>query len=293
MNAISYAAQEIPSDTGEVKSAARSLELLELFAAHRDGLTLGEVCVLTGWPKSSTLALLRTLRAHDYLSDGSRDHAYRLGHRVAWLGASYLAGINLVQEGLEIVRRVSRQCDETVHLATLRGRDVHYLVKEEGSSHMRMVSAVGTTFPAHGTGVGKTLLSGLASYEFDALYPPGTHLQRLTPHTITDRAALLTELAEIRSRGYAYDSGESTVGLQCIAAPVRDATGHIVAAMSVSVPAPRFTDDRIPGLRASILDGTRQLSMRLGHSWSGATMRATPEAGSRSTRTGTTSEIRR
>ena len=156
-------ARKSPVDTGEVKSAARSLELLELFAAHRDGLTLGEVCVLTGWPKSSTLALLRTLRAHDYLSDGSRDHAYRLGHRVAWLGASYLDGINLVQEGLEIVRRVSRQCDETVHLATLRGPDVHYLVKEEGSSHMRMVSAVGTTFPAHGTGVGKTLLSGLSS----------------------------------------------------------------------------------------------------------------------------------
>lgn len=287
MNALRYAGPEISSDPGEVKSAARSLELLELFAAHRDGLTLGEVCVLTGWPKSSTLALLRTLRAHDYLSDGSRDRAYRLGHRVAWLGASYLAGINLVQEGLEIVRHVSRQCDETVHLATLRGRDVHYLVKEEGSSHMRMVSAVGTTFPAHGTGVGKTLLSGLASYEFDALYPPGTRLPPLTPNTITDRTALLSELAEIRSRGYAYDRGESTVGLQCIAAPVRDATGHIVAAMSVSVPAPRFTDDRIPGLRTAILDGTRQLSMRLGYSWSGAEVSTLPA------RNGTPTEIRR
>ena len=65
MNALSYAPQEIHGESGEVKSAARSLELLELFAAHRDGLSLGEVCVLTGWPKSSTLALLRTLRAHD------------------------------------------------------------------------------------------------------------------------------------------------------------------------------------------------------------------------------------
>jgi IclR family transcriptional regulator, KDG regulon repressor len=293
MNALSYPAQEMSSDPGEVKSAARSLELLELFAAHRDGLTLGEVCVLTGWPKSSTLALLRTLRAHDYLSDGNRDHAYRLGHRVAWLGASYLSGINLVQEGMEIVRQVSRQCDETVHLATLRGRDVHYLVKEEGSSHMRMVSAVGTTFPAHGTGVGKTLLSGLSPYEFDALYPPGTPLQKLTPNTITDRTALLAELADIRARGYAYDSGESTVGLQCIAAPVRDATGHIAAAMSVSVPAPRFTDDRIPYLRASILDGTRQLSLRLGYSWSGAATSAGSDAHQLSAPTGTTTEIRR
>lgn len=293
MNAVSFAAHSTTTDTGEVKSAARSLELLELFAAHRDGLTLGEVCVLTGWPKSSTLALLRTLRSRDYLSDGSRDHAYRLGHRVAWLGASYLAGINLVQEGLEIVRQVSRLCDETVHLATLRGRDVHYLVKEEGSSQMRMVSAVGTTFPAHGTGVGKTLLSALSPYEFDALYPPGVELQPLTPDTITDRAALLAELAEIRSRGYAYDRGESTVGLQCIAAPVRDATGHVVAAMSVSVPAPRFTDDRIPYLRGALLNGAQQLSMRLGFSRSGAPNRATAETGFRTPRNSTATELRR
>lgn len=293
MNDLSLSAKESPVDTGEVKSAARSLELLELFATHRDGLTLGEACALTGWPKSSTLALLRTLRAHDYLSDGSRDHAYRLGHRVAWLGASYLEGINLVQEGLEIVRHVSRQCDETVHLATLRGRDVHYLVKEEGSSHMRMVSAVGTTFPAHGTGVGKTLLSGLSSREFDALYPPGTILEPLTPNTITNRRDLLLELAKIRSRGYAYDSGESTVGLQCIAAPVRDATGHIVAAMSVSVPLPRFTDDRVADLRAAILDGTRELSLRLGHTWSGSTNRETTETDAQTARGSTSTEIRR
>ena len=158
---------------------------------------------------------------------------------------------------------------------------------------MRMVSAVGTTFPAHGAGVGKTLLSGLSSFEFDTLYPPGIKLQPLTPSTITDRTALLAELAEIRSRGYAYDRGESTVGLQCIAAPVRDATGHIVAAMSVSVPAPRFTNDRIPYLCTAVLDGTRELSMRLGHTWSGSANRSTSETAARTARNGTTPEIRR
>lgn len=251
-------------ESAGVKSAARCLDLLELFAANRDGLTLVEVCQLTGWPKSSTLALLRTLQGRDYLAAGRRDHSYRLGQRVAWLGSAYLSGINLVQEGLDIVRGVSRTCDETVHLATLHGRDVHYLAKEEGTSHMRMVSAVGHTFPAHGTGIGKVLLSSRTQAEFDVLYPPSEPLPRLTDKTITDRDAFLAELAEIRARGYAYDAGESTVGLHCIAAPVYDAQNIMVAAMSVSVPSPRFTEDRVPYLRRSILAGARQLSFRLG-----------------------------
>jgi DNA-binding IclR family transcriptional regulator len=247
-----------------VKSAARSLDLLELVAPDRDGMTLTEICDATGWPKSSTLGLLRTLRDRAFLTDGRRAHSYRLGPRVAWLGAAYLDGIDLVREGIDVVREVSRACDETVHLATLRGRDVHYLAKEEGTSQMRMVSAVGTTFPAHGTGVGKMLLSALDPIQFDALYPPGEPLPAITAATIVDRSALLRELAATRARGYALDDGESTVGLHCVAAPVLDAAGWTVAAMSVSVPGPRFTDDRVPALREAILGGARRLSERLG-----------------------------
>jgi len=250
---------------GAVKSAARCLDLLELFAIHRDGLTLGEVCSHTGWPKSSTLGLLRTLHARDFLADGRGDYAYRLGPRVAWLGASYLGGINLVQEGLDIVRDVSRACDETVHLAALRGSDVHYLAKEEGTSRMRMVSSVGTAIPAHGAGIGKMLLSSLSGAEFDALYPLGKSLPRITANTIVDRDALLAELAAIRDRGFALDDGESTVGLNCIAAPVYDALDQMVAAMSVAVPSPRYTTDRYTLLLDAIRDGARRLSARLGH----------------------------
>lgn len=262
-----------------VKSASRCLELLELMADRRDGLTLNEIWRATGWPKSSTLALLKTLRDRDYLADGRRDRSYRLGYRVASLGSAYLSGIDLVHDGLDEVRAVSRACDETVHLATLRGRDVHYLAKEEGTSQMRMVSAVGTTFPAHGTGVGKMLLSALDPAALAALYPTDRALPAITAATIPDRDALLRELAATRERGYALDNGESTVGLNCIAAPVFDATGRMVAAMSVSVPAPRFTDDRVPVLREAILGGARRLSARLGFRTPEAAIGAEPRNG--------------
>src|SRR3712207_4985346 len=103
---------------GSVKSADRSLDVLELLAGDRDGLTLSEICEALGWPKSSPLALLRTSRRRDSLADGRRPRSYRLGAKVGWLGAAYLTGIDLVRDGQEIVHSVSRRCDETVHLAT-------------------------------------------------------------------------------------------------------------------------------------------------------------------------------
>lgn len=251
--------------TASVKSAARSLDLLELFAQTRDDLTLNDVCKVTGWPKSSTLGLLRTLRDRDYLAVGGRDHSYRLGPRVATLGAAFLQRVDLVREGLAVVRDVSHRCDETVHLAALRGNEVQYLAKEEGTSRMRMVSTVGAVLPAHGTGVGKMLLSALEREQLDELFPVGQALERLTELTIVDRDALMRELWEIDQRGYARDRGESTVGLECIAAPVLNAQRQVVAAMSVSVPQPRFTPEREPFLRDTLLAGARTLSHRLGY----------------------------
>lgn len=247
-----------------VKSADRALELLELFAEHPDGLTLTDVSERTSWPKSSSLALLRTLQQRDFLEVSSATGRYRLGPRVAALGSAYLANISLAQEGADVVRGMSRACDETVHLAVLRGTDVLYVAKEEGGGHMRMVSMVGRMIPAHGTGVGKMLLASLDPDELDRLYPAGHDLPRLTERTVTDRATFVERLARIRELGYATDNGESTVGVQCLAAPVLDISARVVAAMSISVPEPRFTDDRIPELFSVLVEGARKLSIRMG-----------------------------
>ena len=255
---------EMPAAAPSVKSADRCLDLLELLARFPDGLTLTEVCDETGWPKSSALGLLRTLHARDYITATANGLHYWLGPRVASLGSAYLDRVNLGEEGYGIVRMVSRAIDETVHLAVLRGTDVLYIAKEEGGGQMRMVSAVGRMIPAHGTGVGKMLLASLSRGELDMLYPAGKPLHQLTAATVTDRDEFLARLDQIREQDYATDDGESTVGLKCIAAPVRNTRGTVVAAMSVSVPEPRFTADRVPRLHQVLVDGARQLSLRLG-----------------------------
>ena len=247
-----------------VKSADRTLQLLELFADNMGGMTLSDVCDETGWPKSSTLGLLRTLQARSYLELSEGLARYRLGPRVANLGAIYLDHLDLARVGAEVVRDISHACNETVHLAVLRESDVLYVAKEEGGGRMRMVSMIGRTVPAHGTGVGKMLLSTLDPATFDDLHPPGQDLPRLTERTINDRVRFLAELAAIRDRGYATDHGESTLGIECLAAPVLDVHGETVAAISISVPEPRFSPERRPHLLTTLLDGVATLSLRLG-----------------------------
>jgi DNA-binding IclR family transcriptional regulator len=253
------------AERGAVKSLTRGLDILETLSVHPDGLTLSEICRTLTLPKSSTHALLHGLLDRNYLMSGRRERTYRLGPRLFQLGNAYVHGIDLVAEGQETVSAVSRRCDETVHLATLDGRDVLYVAKEEGTSYVRMVSALGKRVPAHGTGIGKVLLSALSDEELADLYPPGQPPEALTANTIASLPALKAELARTRERGYALDNEESTAGLRCVAAPIYDAAGNTVAAMSISVPVSRWTPARQDELLALALAGARNLSQRLGH----------------------------
>ena len=224
-----------------VKSALRVLDIFELLAKHPDGISLSAIAAELHIPKSSAHGLLATLLSRGYLRAGRHDRTYRLGVRLFELGSAYMSGADLLADGQEVVRELARACDETVHLAILTGDEVLYIAKEEGTNTIRMASAMGRRFPAHGTGVGKMLLAGLPAAELDQLYPPKQPLKPITLHTITDPLLFRQELAETRRRGYATDLEESTPGLCCIAAPIFNSEGAVVAAVSVSVPSVRFT----------------------------------------------------
>jgi IclR family KDG regulon transcriptional repressor len=250
---------------GGVKSATRVLDIFELLVLHPDGLSLSEICGELGVPKSSGHALLSTLRQRGYLRDGRRERSYRLGPALFEIGSAYISSTDLISDGQAIVWETSRACDETVHLAVLDGADVLYVVKEEGTRTVRMVSAVGRRFPAHGTGVGKMLLSALDDVALAARFPDDAPLTALTPRTITDPRALRAEVAAIRARGYAFDHEESTPGLCCVAAPVYGASGEMVAAISISVPSVRFGPARRDELLALVQAQTERLSTILGY----------------------------
>lgn len=247
-----------------VKSAARVFEVFELLVHHPDGLSLTQICQELDFPKSSAHALLNTMVAHGYLREGLRERSYRLGPALFELGSAYIASTDLVSDGWEIVRNTARLCDETVHLAVLDGNDVLYVAKEEGTNTIRMVSAVGKRFPAYATGVGKVLLGNLSDSELLERFPEHSELPQITANTITDADTLRQIVATTRKNRYALDREESTPGLCCVAAPVHDAHGQIVAAISISVPNIRFTTMRQHELLNIVCQQADTLSTILG-----------------------------
>lgn len=247
-----------------VKSAGRTLDLLELLSNQRQGLSLAEISQTLRIPKSSTLQILRTLEAREYVARDGPTNRFRLDVRVFALGRAYAESIDLVRQGQRVLAELSRELDETCHLAVLDGLDVVYVAKEESSQPMRMVSAVGRRIPAHATGVGKMLLAMLDESGLSARLK-GVRLARLTPRTLTAAARLRDELRTTRARGFAFDDGESTEGLQCLAAPVMDQHAQAIAAISASVPAVRLPADRVREVLAGVCEAARRLSRALGY----------------------------
>lgn len=249
----------------EVPAVGRAMDLLDLFLDGQGPRSVPEMTAALGLPRSTAYELVQTLVARNCLRPTDPyGHRFDLGLHLFELGSAYADGVDLAEQGQQVARNVVQQCDETVHIAILDGTDVIYLVKADSPQTVRMVSAVGKRLPAHCTAVGKALLAGLSDSEVATRYAGPFEWLQMTPHTITGLDALFAELARIRQCGLAYDDCESNLDVRCVAAAVRDATGEVVAGLSISVPVHR-SDQLETALRQCAVDAARALSARLGH----------------------------
>jgi IclR family KDG regulon transcriptional repressor len=248
-----------------VPAVARALDILELFLDVPEA-SAPEITERLNLPRTTVHELVTTLAARSYLVPvPGQPTRYRLGMRVFLLGSSYAEQLDLAREAQEVAGEIAAACDETVHVALLEGTDVVYIAKVDSTHPVRMVSAVGRRLPAHCTGVGKMLLSGIAAEVLDAHYPKNRDLPAMTPRSISSPTKLRTHLADVRKAGIAYDNCESNDAVQCVAAPVYDRTGTMVAAMSISVPTIRWDRQRRTEWTKLVREGAAALSRRLGH----------------------------
>ena len=248
-----------------VPAVSRALDILELFL-DQESLSAPEITERLQLPRTTVHELVSTLVARSYLTRvPGQPTRYRLGMRLFQLGSVFAEQLDLAREAQAVAQEVAAACDETVHVAVLDGTDVVYIAKVDSTHPVRMVSAVGRRLPAHCTGVGKMLLSGLTPEALDARYPPGRDLPAMTPKSITSPSRLRAHLAEVRAQGVAYDDCESNEAVHCAAAPVYDHTDTMVAAMSISVPTIRWSEERRQELSALVREGAAKLSGRLGH----------------------------
>ncbi|HYN97704.1 MAG TPA: IclR family transcriptional regulator [Pilimelia sp.] len=249
---------------GGVKSARRTLDILELLTRRQVPLTFTEIADALGFPRSSLHNLLRTLVQSGWAELDPVTRRYALGIRVWQAGNAYLRAVDLAERARPYMESVRDAFQDTVQLAVRDGRFNVYIAKVEGSELLVLASAIGRRLAAHATGVGKVLLADLDADERAAvLY--GQPLERFTPHTITEPAALEREFAAIRDRGHSHDNEEYTLGVRCVAVGVRDHSGRVVAGMSVSVPSIRFDAERAERARRLLRAACDDLSAALGH----------------------------
>jgi DNA-binding IclR family transcriptional regulator len=251
------------------------VDILELFLSDAETLSMPEIISALGLPRATVHDLVSTLVSRGFLAPvPAQPHRYRLGLRLFQLGSTYAERLDLPREGANVAAQVAARCEETVHVAVLEHTDVVYIAKVDSTHSVRMVSAVAKRLPAHCTAVGKMLLSGLSDDEFAARYPADIPLAAMTGNSITSAAKLKRELDEID--GLAFDNCESNVSVACVAAPVYDHTRAMVAAMSISVPTVRWTDDVAGRWAVAVTEGAAELSAQLGGRTTGTARSVAP-----------------
>jgi len=239
------------------RSAEKMLDLLTLVGeGHR---SLNALSAASEMPKSTVHRLLQVLVSRSYLRVNAGE--FRLGYRLLELGELARMGLRLSAQARQKMKNLSEETNETVHLGELDGSDIVYLEKVDGMRGLQMASHVGLRSPAQCTAMGKVLLAYLDGTAAEARL---LELPARTPNTLTTRSAIMDELARVRSRGYALDREENEIGIRCVAAPIWDHTGRVVAAISLSGATQFISEARQAQLVPSVMDCAAGISQELG-----------------------------
>lgn len=236
----------------------RAITVLETFGAQ-DEWGVRALARHLGLSPSSVFRVLCGLHRAG-LVQRSTEGRYRLGWRAGSLAVTLTHGFRPAELAGEVLEELAARTGETAHLGSLHGREVVYLAKVEGHHAVRLASRVGQRFPAYATGCGKALLAfdpaATEAVLMDGLVP-------LTPHTITEEAFLLSELADIRAGALARDNEEIELHAACAAIPVFPPEGGPVRyALSVSGPRERI-ESTLPLLERSLRAAGTELAGRL------------------------------
>ncbi|MQY22601.1 IclR family transcriptional regulator domain-containing protein [Nocardia macrotermitis] len=247
------ASQEIAPSSDYVQSLARGLAVIRAFDGEHPRRTLSEVAKHTALTRATARRFLLTLAELGYVrTDGS---LFWLTPRVLELGYSYLSGLSLPELAGPHLEALAEQVRESSSVSILDDGDVVYIARVPVRRIMTVSINVGTRFPAYATSMGRVLLAGLPQSALDS-YLERLHLSTLTERTVPTVRQLRDELARVRRAGYSIVDQELELGLRSLAAPIRDESGTVVAAVNISTQSARYTAaqleaDLVPAVRAT------------------------------------------
>jgi IclR family acetate operon transcriptional repressor len=233
-----------------------------LAEASSDGLPLTEIGQRSGLAYSTTYRILETLRRRKFVYQSAESGVYSIGLRAFQIGTAFSAQHQWYQVANAALKSLVEDVNETTSLGILDGSEVVNIHQVEGTRLMRMFIQPGSRLSLHGTGIGKALLAWLEPGQVLDLLGSGPWPSH-TEKTITEPGRFLEELAAIRERGYSLDDEEQEVGVRCIAAPVQDLRGRVVAAVSIAGPKARLCAERLDDLSERVIAAAQLVATNL------------------------------
>jgi len=227
-----------------VRSLDKALQVLYLLAEVNQDIELGKLAARAELPKSTLVRLLATLKGHSFVYQDPDTRRYRLGWGLIYLGKAAERQFDLGKVLRPFLEQLARETGETASLAVLDGEHAVYIEQVVSQNVIKGIPPTGSKLDLHCTAVGKVLLSSLSKETFERLVHEHG-LPRRTANTIVDPVELCKELARVREQGYALDNEETEPGGRCVAAPIRDVQGRVVAAISITGPTTRLTLERL------------------------------------------------
>jgi IclR family KDG regulon transcriptional repressor len=250
-----------------IQTVSNALRVLEVFS-DEDEIGVSDLSRRLNLHKNNVFRLLATLEENGYIEQSARSEQYRLGTGCLELGRAFARGNTMLQSARPILAEMCAGLNETVHIASLRNSEVIHLDSEVPSQLIMTTSRVGLRLPANCTALGKVLLAGLepeARMQFIKDSSSHSGYESRTPNTIVDSDKFSEHLSTVAIQGFGVDLEEYEVGLRCVAAPVFNEEGHVVAAISASGPSFRLSEDHLLGtVTPIVVDAAERLSRTLG-----------------------------
>jgi DNA-binding IclR family transcriptional regulator len=251
------------ADPYQLQSLDRAVAVLDLLGESEGPLGLADICERMSLHKSTAHRALMVLERCGFI-ERTQENRFRLGLKLYELGTRAVEQIDLRARVHPWFRRLSAQVGETIHLGVLQKTSVVYLDKVEPSNRrVWLASRIGTSNPVYCTAMGKAMLAFLPE---DAAADIVSRIRfvRFTPRTLLTPDALHRSLDRVRRRGYAIDDEEVEDGVRCVGAPILSENGYPMAAVSVSGPTARITQQSVPGIAEHLLRCCREISASLG-----------------------------
>ena len=250
------------AEPGRLSSVATSVRLLKAFSEEQVEIGISDLAKRLGVAKSTVHRLAVTLVADSMLEQNPETGKYRLGIALFRLGSLVRRRMTMSNEARPLLRDLREKVNETVHLAVLDGSEIMYVFNLESTQAIRMRSDIGVRKPAYCTAEGHAMLAFQPADMVERVIQAG--LLPRTPQTITNSAALKKALDTVRQRGCAIEDEESEIGMRCIAAPIRDDSGEVIAAIGLAGPVSRLSKKALAAFIPHVIETAAAISARLG-----------------------------